>query len=122
MIHFHDNLVTKTLESIKESCDCTDILHDLDHIDQSIRNVRFYGNCAAAYQLDQELRQKYPCIDRMVDVANAMLISAPRARRMYSASEAIISDLNQDYYGIICDVAIKKQLIYSIKEFIKYAD
>lgn len=73
----------------------------------------------ATYHLDQELRQKYPCISKMVDVANSMLTPAPQAKRMYSASEAVISNLNQDYYGIICDAAFKKQLVRSIKEFIK---
>ena len=30
-----------------------------------------------------------------------------------------ISYLEQDYYGILCDTAIKKQMVHSIKEFIK---
>ena len=122
MIYFHDELVAKILESIKESYDCADVCNDLNRIDQAITNVRLHGNCTAAYQLGQELRQKYPCINRMVDVANSMLISAPRAKRVCSASEAIISELNQDRYGILCDTAIKKQLVHSIKEFIKGVD
>lgn len=119
MIHFYDELVAKTLQSIKESYDFADVLNDLIRINQAIANVNLHGNWMAAYHLDQELRQKYPCIDKMVDVANSMLTPAPQAKRMYSASEAVISNLNQDYYGIICDAALKKQLVRSIKEFIK---
>ena len=122
LLHFYDELVVRTLKTIKESYDCIDVLNDLNRIDQAITNVNLYGNCTAAYQLDQKLRQKYPCIDRMVDVANSMLTPVPRTRRMYSASEAVISDLNQDYYGIICDAAIKKQLVRSIEELIKDVD
>jgi len=33
-----------------------------------------------------------------------------------------ISYLEQDYYGILCDTAIKKQMVHSIKEFIKNVD
>ena len=119
MIYFYDELIARTLKTIKESYDCADILNDLNRINQAIENVNLHGNCTAAYQLDQELRQKYPCINKMVDVANSMPTPALRARRMYSASEASISDLNQDRYGILCDTAIKKQLVHNIKEFIK---
>jgi hypothetical protein len=121
MIHFYDELVSKTLQSIKESYDFADVLNDLNRINQAIANVNLHGNWMAAYHLDQELRQKYPCINKMVDVANSMLIPAPQAKRMYSTSEAVMSDLNQDYYGILCDAALKKQLVRSIKEFIKDA-
>ena len=121
MIHFYDELVAKTLESIKDSYDCADVLNDLNRIDQAIANVNLYGNCTAAYQLDQELRQKYPCIDKMVNAANARLTPAPQARKMYSISEAVISNLNQDHYGILCDAALKKRLVRSIKEYIKDA-
>lgn len=46
----------------------------------------------------------------------------PRSKKNYSVSEATLSNLEQDYYGILCDTAIKKQLVRSIKEFIKNVD
>ena len=75
-----------------------------------------------AEQLDRELRQKYPCIDNMVNFANSIPAPVPQAKKNYSASEEMLSNLQQDYFGILCDTAIKKQLVHSIKEFIKNVD
>lgn len=58
----------------------------------------------------------------MVDFANSFPILMSRAKQNYSVSEVILSNLKQDYYGILCDTAIKKQLVHSIKEFIKKVD
>lgn len=52
MIYFYDNLVEKTVETIKEAYDCADILKDLNRINQTIRNIKLYGNWSAAVQLD----------------------------------------------------------------------
>ena len=122
MIYFYNDLVVKTVETIKEAYDCADILNDLNHINQAITNIKLYGNWSAADQLDQELRQKYPCIDNMVEFASSIPIHVPRAQKNYSPSEAVLSNLEQDYFGILCDTAIKKQMVHSIKEFIKNVD
>lgn len=122
MIYFYDELVTRTLETIKEAYDCADVLNDLNRIEQKIANIKLNGNLFMATQLDQEMRKKYPCIDRLIDFANSIPISSVRAKKSYSANEAIITSLNQDYYGILCDTAIKKQIIQSIKEFVKNVD
>lgn len=122
MIYFYDELVAKTLETIKEAYDCADILNDLNRINQAMTNVKLYGDWYAANQLDRELRQKYPCIDNMVNFANSIPIPVPRAKKNYSAGEAVLSDLQQDYFGILCDTAIKKKMVHSVKEFIKNVD
>ena len=122
MIYFYDELVTRTLETIKEAYDCADVLNDLNRIEQEIANIKLNGNLFMATQLDQEMRKKYPCIDRLIDFANSIPIPSVRVKKSYSANEAIITSLNQDYYGILCDTAIKKQIIQSIKEFIKNVD
>ena len=119
MIYFYDDLVEKTVETIKEAYDCADILNDLKRINQAITNIKLYGNWSAADHLDQELRQKYPCIDNMVDFANSIPVPVQRVKKNYSPSEAVLSNLEQDYFGILCDTAIKKQMVHSIKEFIK---
>lgn len=79
MIYFYDGIVAKTLETIKEAHDCADILCDLSRIDQAKTNVNLYGDVSAAHQLDEELRKKYPCIDAMINFANAMLPQMPQA-------------------------------------------
>ena len=122
MIYFYDDLVEKTVETIKEAYDCADILNDLNRINQAIANIKLYGNWSMADQLDRELRQKYPCIDNMVAFANSTPVPEPRVKKTYSPSEAVLSNLEQDYFGILCDTAIKKQIVHNIKEFIKNVD
>lgn len=122
MIYFYDDLVAKTVETVKEAYDCADILNDLNRINQAITNIKLYGSWSAADQLDQELRQKYPCIDNMVEFANSIPAHVPMSKKNYSPSEAVLSNLEQDYFGILCDTAIKKQMVHSIKEFIKNVD
>lgn len=122
MIYFYDDLVEKTVETIKEAYDCANILNDLKRINQAITNIKLYGNWSAADHLDQELRQKYPFIDNMVDFANSIPVPVQRVKKNYSPSEAVLSNLEQDYFGILCDTAIKMQMVHSIKEFIKNVD
>ena len=40
MIYFYDDLVAKTVETIKESYDFADILNDLNRINQAITNIK----------------------------------------------------------------------------------
>jgi hypothetical protein len=122
MIYFYDDLISKTVETIKDAYDCADILNDLNRIKHAFKDIKLYRNWSVANQLDQELRQKYPCIDKMVEFANSIPIPVPRAKKNYSPSETILSNLEQDYFGILCDTAIKKQIVHSIKEFIKNVD
>ena len=114
MIYFYDELVRRTLETIKEAYDCADVLNDLNRIEQEIANIKLNGNLFMATQLDQEMRKKYPCIDRLIDFANSIPIPSVRVKKSYSANEAIITSLNQDYYGILCDTAIKKEFIKNV--------
>ncbi len=116
VIHFYDDLVARTVETIKKAYDCTDILNDLN------TNINLCGNLSVAAQLDRELRHKYPYINNMIEFANSISISESGVKMNYSASEAALSNLEQDYFGILCDTAIKKQMVHSIKEFIRNVD
>lgn len=122
MIYFYDDLLVKTVEIITESYDCADIINDLNRINQASMNTKVFGDWSAADQLDKELRQKYPCIDNMVGFANSISVPVPRVKKNYSPSEVVLSNLEQDYFGILCDTAIKKGIIQSTKEFIKSVD
>lgn len=122
MIHFHKELVFKTMEIIKDAHDCADILHDLNRIEQAVVNVDSYVGLFTANQLDQELRQKYPGINAMLKFANAMLPSSPQIDKIAPVNETTKSNLTQDYYGILFDTAMKKELIHCAKEFIKSVD
>lgn len=79
------------------------------------------GGVFAADQLDRELRQKYPTIDVMLNTAQAMrssLLLPLQSGRNCTMEEAAISNLQQDYCGILCDVAVKKRVKESIKDCI----
>lgn len=121
MINFYDGLFAKTLEIMKEAHDCADVLHDLDRIERAKANVNSYGGVFAAAQLDRELREKYPMIDVILDIANTMYsnpLLPPQDRQARSEEERAISNLQQDYCGIICDTAVKKGVKQSIKDCI----
>ena len=122
MIHFYESIVAKTLETIKDAYDCADILHDLSRIEQAKANVNLYGGVSTAHQLDEELRKKYPCIDAMINFANTMLPPGPQSKKIYSPNEAAVSNLTQDYYGILCDTAVKKKIVPEMKQFIRFVD
>lgn len=122
MITFYDGLFAKTLEIMKEVHDCSDILLDLDRIGQAKANVYSYGGVFAADQLDRELRQKYPTIDVMLNIANAMCSNSllpQQSGRNRTMEEAAIDNLQQDYCGILCDVAVKKGVKQSIEDCIE---
>lgn len=120
MIHFYENLVAKTLETVKSAYDCADVYCDLLRINEAIKNAK-QGSWAMGLDLDQEMRRKYPVINRMDQFANALSTSIKNPQK-HSNSEIVVSNLNEDYYGILCETAIKKGIIHSVKEFIKSVD
>ena len=52
-----------------------------------------YGSVFAANQLDCELRQKYPTIDMMLNIANTMLPPSPQVSRIRSEVDQAIENL-----------------------------
>lgn len=123
MIYFYSTIQSKTLEIIKEAHDCADVLLDLNRIEQAEANLYSpYIGVSAADQLDRELRRKYPTIDKMLDLANTLLPPSPQASNIRSEEDRALSNLNQDYCGILCDTAVKKGLARSIKDCIESVD
>ncbi len=122
MIYFNDSAVAKTLETIKAAHDCANVLCDLSQIEQAKANVNLCGGVSVARQLDKKLRKKYPCIDTMINFANTMLSQVSQSKKTYSPNEAAVSNLIQDYYGILCDTAVKKEIVQEMKQFIRFVD
>lgn len=123
MIHFFSTIQNRALEIIKEAHDCADIFQDLERIKEAKVNLStIYADVSAANRLDCELRQKYPTIDRMLYLANTMLPPSSQAPQTFSAEERVLSNLTQDYCGILCDTAVKKGLAQSIKDCIEFVD
>lgn len=119
MIYFYDEVLAKTIEAIQNAHDCVDIYNDLNRIEQAKQNIQMYGGLMTAQQLDLELRQKYPGINNMLKLAASISTPVINTQRNRSMSELANSYLDQDYYGILYDTAVKKQMISDIKEFIK---
>jgi hypothetical protein len=122
MIYFYEDMVAQILKTVKEAYDCADVCKDINRIENAVAQVKRRGDLGTANWLDHELRKKYPCIDAMIRIANAIPVSSPRITKTYSPDEAVIENLRQDYYGILCDTAIKKGFVHSAEEFIKSVD
>ena len=121
MIHFHEELVAMATEAIKDAADLADVQTDMLKIADAQNRIQQFGDIFAARRIDAELRKKYPIIDEMLALANTIcppIQQAPMsANHMDVAPEE--SALQQDRYGIICHVALKKGICQSIKQFIK---
>jgi len=95
------------------------VLKDLDRINDAIANIQNYNGLEQARELDRELRDKYPCIDEMLDIAQTMLSGLSGQARSSSYSSPEVANLNQDYHGIICGTAIKKGIVHEMKDMIE---
>lgn len=122
MIYFNKDLIKSVLDLAKEAHDCADVLKDLDRINDAIANIQNYDGLGQARELDKELRDKYPCIDVMLGVAQTMSSGFSGQAQSSSYSLPEISNLNQDYHGIICGTAVKKGIVHEIKDMIERVD
>ncbi len=122
MIYFNKDLIRSVLDLAKEAHDCADVLKDLDRINDAIANIQNYDGLGQARELDKELRDKYPCIDVMLGVAQTMSSGFSGQAQSSSYSLPEISKLNQDYHGIICGTAVKKGIVHEIKDMIERVD
>ena len=103
-IYFASDLRERTLKELVEAHDCADVKNDLDRIQWTIQ----HGTNEQAGYLDREMRQKYPMIDYMLQVANHFPARPARYCVETAASSFEKSNLEQDYWGILCDTAVKK--------------
>ena len=125
MIYFNEYLVAKTINtinSVKDSFDMSDVLNDINRIQLAIESINQNRHFSEAEKLDIELRQKYPYIEIMLNVANSISVPSLRNGRVHTEFEILLSRLKQDYYGILCDTAIKKGIINDVRKFIDHTD
>lgn len=118
-IHFISDLESSALNALKDAEDCADIVNDLGRIHYTVT----HGSEQDARALDHELRQKYPAIDAMLRAADA-LQTTPIPSYFATAKSVLSakSNLQQDYWGIICDAAISKDIKKSIEDCIDHID
>lgn len=117
-IYFASDLRERTLKELMEAHDCADVKNDLDRIQWTIQ----CGTNGQAGYLDREMRQKYPMIDYMLQVANHFPAQAhsPRYCGKGITASPEKSNLEQDYWGILCDTAIKKGIKRRLEDCIDY--
>ena len=117
-IRFVSDLESSVLKALKDAKDCTDIKNDLDRINYTI----IHGSEQAAWNLDYELRKKYPTINVMLQTADALKPPVPSYFAPVQSAPSAKTNLRQDYWGIICDVAISKGIKERIEDCIDHID
>lgn len=126
MIHFKTQLKDTAFELIKLK-DNVDLANDLLKIDKHIIALREYpldkSVLVSAQSLDNELHNKYPIIDVLLDLGCKMAtVFGLPANQYYSESETLQSNLTQDTFGILCHALIKEKIIDSAESFIDHVD
>ncbi len=134
MIYFKKTYCDEALRQTKEYRDLLDVWHDLEKIQSLIDEINFadksrFGTVGdslfqRAKALDSQMRQKYPMIETMLNAANRRIgyRTTMRPTPQMQVCDQVVSDLVQDWYGILCDTAIKKKIITKIDEFIERVD
>ena len=117
-IHFKDDVKVATWKAINEAHDCADVATDL----LRIQNTIAYGTDEEAMHLDLELRRKYPIIDAMLQIANSLPMQPSQRTATVSGESPSKANLWQDYYGILCDTAVKKNIKKSIEDCIDHVE
>ena len=121
MIHFDNNLAKEAFKIVHAAHELSDVANDLNRINTVLSTTPTIENLFKAQQLDNELRKKYPTIDKMLAIANSYPMSAV-------ASQSNVQDLpeyanlKQDHFGILCYVLLKKEITTSIEQFIERVD
>ena len=119
MIYFKNHLVAIAKDLI-ESHDDWDTAKDLKKIENAKRNLHTISGRIYANDLNEELRKKYPNIERMLNVADCF--TPFQVTNGYSPNNNVTIEeklLTQDEYGILCDQLIKSKIINCIEDFIE---
>ena len=126
MIHFYKEQVELAVKliDIKSKYDDIKASKDVTEINTMINTakptVEFVN---AAKHLDKRIKDDYPEINEMHNIASNMANSASISQdKSFSEYDAILKDLNSDLYGILASVLLKHGKISCIKEFIESVD
>ena len=96
-----------------EPVEYSDLISDRDERSRQYKKQR-------AWELNEELRKKYPAIDRMLAVADRLSPSyAPLQTAAAAGETAEYRVLQQDYLGILCHVLLKKGITQNIEQIIE---
>lgn len=124
-IHFDKDLIAKAFKITHEAVDLIDVAHDIDAINGILSKPSTIENLVSAVALDKILRERYPTIEKMLEVADCFSISPVPVSSNNSQDPPYPNEyknLEQDYFGILCDVLMKKGVTSSIEQCIKRVD
>lgn len=129
MIYFNVELVQLAIQIVLDTYgqyhdEFIDECNDLCRIHLAKQNLFHKKGKEYARQLNAELRKKYPIIDNMLAVANQMV---PKGSTICSNTCEIppideMSELQQDHFGILCHVLLRKHRIEGIADFFSHLD
>ena len=121
MIRFDNNLAKEEFKIAHETHELSDVANDLNRINTVLSAPTTIENLFEAQRLDNELREKYPTIDKMLAIANSYPIATVTSQ---SNTQDLpeYANLKQDYFGILCYVLLKKEITTSIEQFIERVD
>lgn len=117
-IYFASDLAERTLKALTGTHEDMDVMNDLNKIQQTIQ----CGTNEQAGYLDREMRQKYPMIGYMLQTTNRFPARPARYYVDAAASSYEKSNLEQDYWGILCDTAIKKGIKGKLEDCIDHVE
>lgn len=122
MIHFKKKLVQQAYNLIGESRHMAACI-DLGMIEQMKLEVKD-GKFFSAENLNKYLRERYPLIDTLLNRASNMIPSNEGldTKQSGTPAEYLLSQLEQDTYGIMCDVLLKSNVINQFDDFIDYVE
>ncbi|MDO4350820.1 MAG: hypothetical protein Q4C35_09355 [Eubacteriales bacterium] len=120
-IYFKKDLVSAALNLIKlkGTVDKLKAKDDIDQIDAILTSYYSeYGyDPVAADLLDKRILKEYPVIGR-INQLPSLKISSGLKNDSLPVVNPIISNLNQDRYGIMFDVLSKEGLVHKLEDFV----
>ena len=120
-IYFKKDLVSAALNLIKfkGTVDKLKAKDDIDQIDAILTSYYSgYGyDPVAADLLDKRILKQYPVIGR-INQLPSLKISSGLKNDSLPVVNPIISNLNQDRYGIMFDVLSKEGLVHKLEDFV----
>ena len=121
MVYFNKTLVNTARELVKAKGDAdkAKAYIDLEQIETILTGyMNGYGyNQDAAIALDDRIRHEHPILDKVNQLPITGASHSASTNDM-SIVDTIISNLNQDQYGILFDVLLKDDIVQKLEDFV----
>lgn len=117
-IKIKEVVLQKVCEIIEKAKSYSDKANDLNRIEMTYNK----GTEEEMAQLDTEMRNKYPEIYSLYPAINALLICSSQRSCSTVTESRVKANLHEDYFGIICSVAVDEGIKYSFKECLYHTD